>query len=325
MDFIILDLNNASEQTLIECIEKNTMIAKTKRDEIARLQQLTDLSKNKIIVDEPEEEITSPTETSKETSEEFEDEVDYYYESIHSLTTSSLVECIEDFLPTKEHPYYDRLMYRLYAEILREIKDIKDFIGTEELTEEELAELKSEIEISKLKISKIKELLSERDKEEEKTTIKRENDLIFISTSTGRVRVFDELESMPPEYYDELFELFSSIKNGTFKGVKRFQGANYARTSEVKGKLMRVVFDRIGKNSYAIITAFAKKFDTSTAYRTSLESAIQSYIPMRETIMGKLSDDEFINMHKEFELDLMRRLSPTKQPQYIKAKEASHE
>ena len=127
-----------------------------------------------------------------------------------------------------------------------------------------------------------------------------------------------------PEYYDELFELFSSIKNGTFKGVKRFQGANYARTSEVKGKLMRVVFDRIGKNSYAIITAFAKKFDTSTAYRTSLESAIQSYIPMRETIMEKLSDDEFLNMHKELELDLMRRLSPAKQPQYIKAKEASH-
>lgn len=325
MDFIILDLNNVSEQSLIECIEKNTMIAKSNRDEIARLQQLANLSKNKIIEDKKEEEITTSPEEPRETTEEFEDEVDYYYEAIHNLTTIALVECIEDFLPTKDHPYYDILMYRLYAEILREIKDIKDFIGTEELTEEEQAELKREIEISKLKISKIKRLLSEKDKEEEKTPTKRETDLIFVPTSTGRIRVFDELESMPPEYYDELFELFSSIKNGTFKGVKRFQGANYARTSEVKGKLMRVVFDRIGKNSYAIITAFAKKFDTSTAYRTSLESVIQSYIPMRETIMGKLSDDEFINMHKELELDLMRRLSPAKQPQYIKAKEASHE
>lgn len=325
MDFIILDLNNVSEQTLIECIEKNTMIAKSNRDEIARLQQLANLSKNKIIEDEKVEEITTSPEEPRETTEEFEDEVDYYYEAIHNLTTIALVECIEDFLPTKDHPYYDSLMYRLYAEILREIKDIKDFISTEELTEEEQAELKREIEISKLKISKIKKLLSEKDKEEEKTPTKRETDLIFVPTSTGRIRVFDELESMPPEYYDELFELFSSIKNGTFKGVKRFQGANYARTSEVKGKLMRVVFDRIGKNSYAIITAFAKKFDTSTAYRTSLESAIQSYIPMRETIMEKLSDDEFLNMHKELELDLMRRLSPAKQPQYIKAKEASHE
>lgn len=324
MDFIILDLNNVNEETLIECIEKNTKIAKMHRDEIARLKQLASLSNNKIIVDETVEEITPPTESPRETTEEFEDEVDYYYETIHNLTTPALVENIEDFLPTKEHPYYERLMYRLYAEILREIKDIKDFIGAEDLKSEEESEFRSEIEILKLKISKIKELLSEKDKEEEKTTSKRENDLVFVPTSAGRIRVLDELESMPPEYYDELFELFASIKNGTFKGVKRFQGANYARTSEVKGKLMRVVFDRVGKNSYAIITAFAKKFDTSTAYRTSLEAAIQSYIPMRETIMKKLSDEEFMKLHKAFELDLMRRLSPTKS-QHIKVKEASHE
>ena len=37
MNFRILDLNKASEQDLLECINKNIMVAKMYREEITRL------------------------------------------------------------------------------------------------------------------------------------------------------------------------------------------------------------------------------------------------------------------------------------------------
>lgn len=325
MDFRILDLNNVSEQELLDCINKNIIVAKMYREEIARLKQLSTLGTKQVIVRQNqriEVEDISPI-SSKD--EDFEDEVDYYYEAIHNLTTISLIDNLEDFLPSKKHPYYEKLMHRLQAEILREIKEVKDFIGGEDLSLEEVEELRSEIALSQQKIDKIKSLLATKKVEEEKeTTTEEENKLIFVPTQTGRIRVFDELESMPPEYYDELADLFSSIKNGTFKGAKRFHGELYGRTSEVKGKLMRVVFDRIDKNAYAILTMFAKKFDTSSAYRTSLETTIQSYLPMRDSIMENLASEEFLELHKNLELDLMRRLSPAKENVQVKAKEVSH-
>lgn len=324
MDFRVLDLNNVSEQELIDCIDKNIAVAKLHREEIARLKELSSKATNQVVVEPIKIEETLSTEPKIVKDEDFEDEVDYYYEAIHNLTSVSLIESLEDFLPSKKHPYYKRLMYRLHAEILREIKEIKDFIGEEDLSAEELEELRSEITLSNLKITKLRSLLNKKEEEQKEEVVDEENNLVFVPTQTGRIRVFDELESMPPEYYDELADLFSSIKNGTFKGVKRFHGENFARVSEVKGKLMRIVFDRVDKNTYAILTMFAKKFDTSTAYRTSLEATIQSYIPMRETIVEKLANQEFLSLHKNIEIDLMRRLSPAKENASVKVKGDSH-
>ena len=312
MNFRILDLAKATEQELLDCIDKNIIVAKLHRDEIARLKALATKALLKEKVELPKQEEVLESVVDKEKDEDFEDEVDYYFEAIHSLTSTSLVSHLEDFLPSKKNPSYKKLMYRIQAEILREIKDIKDFIATEDLSIEEISELKEEMALSQLKNDRITAILNRTEEHENEEEAVEENTLIFIPTQTGRIRVFDELESMPPEYYDELFDLFSSIKNSTFKGVKRFHGEHLARTSEVKGKLMRVVFDRIDKNTYAILTMFAKKVDTSTGYRTSLEAVVQSYIPSRNNIIDKLKDPEFIELHKNLEIELMKKLSPTK-------------
>lgn len=323
MNFRILDLNKTSEQELLECIDKNIMVAKMYREEIARLKALSSSIQSKIEVEEKKEPL-QPTPTSKEKDEDFEDEVDYYFEAIHSLTSKELISHLEDFLPSKKNPSYKKLMYRIQAEILREIKEVKDFIALESLSPEEESELREEITLSELKIDKIVAILN-RKEEQEIEEVLEENNLIFIPTQTGRIRVFDELESMPIEYYDELYDLFSSIKNSTFKGVKRFHGNHLARVSEVKGKLMRVVFDRVDKNTYAILTMFAKKFDTSLAYRASLESVIQSYVPTRDTIIENLSNPEFVNLHKDLEIELMQKLSPSKEKPPVKTKKVTHE
>ena len=324
MNFRILDLAKATEQELLDCIDKNIIVAKLHRDEIARLKALATKALLKEKVELPKQEEVLESVVDKEKDEDFEDEVDYYFEAIHSLTSTSLVSHLEDFLPSKKNPSYKKLMYRIQAEILREIKDIKDFIATEDLSIEEISELKEEMALSQLKNDRITAILNRTEEHENEEEAVEENTLIFIPTQTGRIRVFDELESMPPEYYDELFDLFSSIKNSTFKGVKRFHGEHLARTSEVKGKLMRVVFDRIDKNTYAILTMFAKKVDTSTGYRTSLEAVVQSYIPSRNNIIDKLKDPEFIELHKNLEIELMQKLSPTKESHHVKTKEVTH-
>ena len=81
MNFRILDLNKTSEQELLECIDKNIMVAKMYREEIARLKALSSSIQSKIEVEEKKEPL-QPTPTSKEKDEDFEDEVDYYFEAI---------------------------------------------------------------------------------------------------------------------------------------------------------------------------------------------------------------------------------------------------
>ena len=88
---------------------------------------------------------------------------------------------------------------------------------------------------------------------------------------------------------------------------------------------MRIVFDRIDKNTYAVLTMFAKKVDTSIGYRTTLESVVQSYVPIRDNIINKLSDSDFIELHKNLEIELMQKLSPSKEKDLVKTKEIIHE
>lgn len=325
MNFRILDLNKVTEQELLDCIDKNIMVAKLYRDEIARLKSLiTNVNPKEEVKYLKKEEPLKST-IIKDKDEDFEDEVDYYFETIHSLTSIPLVSHLEDFLPSKQNPAYKKLMYRIKAEILREIKEIKDFIATEDLSEEEIGELREELVLWQVKNEKVTDILNRKEEETIEEEMEEKNTLIFVPTQTGRIRIFDELESMPPEYYDELYDLFSSIKNGTFKGVKRFHGEHLARVSEVKGRLMRIVFDRVDKNTYAVLTMFAKKVDTSIGYRTTLESVVQSYVPIRESIINKLSDSDFIELHKNLEIELMQKLSPTKEKDLVKTKEIIHE
>lgn len=326
MDFITLDLNNTTESELLECLNKNIATARMYREEIARLKQLSSIAPLPSI-DLPEqfEESKKSVQNCRSKDEDFEDEVDYYYDAIRNLPADNIDENLEGLLPSKKHPYYKKLMLRLKAEILREIKEIKDFIGQERLTLDDSKEFRKEILIEQQKIKVINELLAPKETTKvELEAIEQENSLIFVPTLSGRIRVFDELESMPVEYYDELYDLFASIQCGTFKGVKRFKSSNYGGVSEVRGKLLRVVFDRLDKSTYAILTIFAKKFDNTAGYRTSLESTIQTYLAMEDDIAKSLNNPEFISLHKEYETELIRRISPTKERPHVKAKEINN-
>ena len=92
-----------------------------------------------------------------ETDEDFEDEVEYYYSSFIKLTKEQLQDedSVLETLPVRKNYRYKEILYRMKANILKQICEIKNFIFEVELTPSELQEFQEEIlfEQEKLKES----------------------------------------------------------------------------------------------------------------------------------------------------------------------------
>ena len=133
----------------------------------------------------------------------------------------------------------------------------------------------------------------------------------------GNIRVIDEIEKISkssPEFCSEFLELFQSIQDGSFKRVKRFLNNNkLVGISEVRGFKPRVVFDRIGKNDYAIITAFLKKCDNDRGYKDSLELKIQKYMSQRDNIVKRLNNPEYRALNEQYTNELFGKLGYNKE------------
>ena len=115
--------------------------------------------------------------------------------------------------------------------------------------------------------------------------------------------------------------MFDSIKDGSFKNVKRFSNTNNknAGVSEVRDYKIRVVFDRISSHDYAIITAFIKKSDNDAGYLKSLISKVKNYDNIRAILKNNLNNPEFMNLQKEYENELYNILNQTsKSKQHVK-------
>ena len=78
---------------------------------------------------------------------------------------------------------------------------------------------------------------------------------------------------------------------------------NFAGFSEVRGFQVRIVFTRISKNQYALITAFTKKCDNDKGYRDSLAQKLSDYRLIEGKIKELAQDEEFL---KENQLNVER-------------------
>lgn len=203
---------------------------------------------------------------------------------------------------------------------MRNIKDIKDFIAEEGLSLEEATDLRNEIALELKRLALINQNLTLQDESLE-TTEEAENNLIFVPTTGGNIRVLEEIEHIDPEYYERFSGLFQSIKDGTFKKVRRFR--NSALTTglcEVKDFKTRVIFKRLNSNSYAIISAFIKKTDNDKGYRNMLESRYGDYLNIEEQLRSNLDSEEFMSLQKGYEEELFRKISSTKTSPILKVK-----
>ena len=286
-----METNSSKISYMKKEIDKLEKISVTKRT-INTNEKITIVDAPRIIIDK-----------------DFQEEVNYYLEDIMKIEdTSTLKEDLKSSLPSKNNYKYKNILLGIKAELLKEIKQIKDILE-EEQDKESLIEFKEDIDLLNKKIKLIREIETTKELEAE-TDEKITNNLIFTTTSSGNVRVLDEIEHIDSVYYEGFIGLINSIKDSTFKNVKRFttiNSANYG-VSEVKDFKIRVVFDRIGPHDYVIISAFIKKSDNDKGYKNQLNHNVKSYKLQKEQLKNNLENAEFMTMQENIEKELFNKL-----------------
>lgn len=299
MEIRILDPNSSLDE-MIEVIEDNIRTTTLTREEISKLKLQSKRTKRQDIVIQPKKK--EITEKEPYCDIDFEEEMEYYLTDYKSLREDNLEEDLLSILPSKKTYRYKDIILRLIAESLKEIKEVNELISRDNFNNEELADLRSVILLEKKKISILKEHLKHKDEVETEEEIN--NEIILVPSLTGNVKLIEDLEHIHPSNYEAFLELVESIKNGTFKGVKRFtNNVRFAGISEVRGFQVRIAFARIGKNKYALITAFTKKCDNDKGYRDSLTQKLSDYRLQEDKLKTLAEDQEFL---RENELNVER-------------------
>lgn len=318
MEFIILDLDDEiSSEEIFEVISKNHNTSMLMDKEVKKLKELSSKSTKRVENDNKTPEKEMIYDEVDEVNSELDDKVDYYNYLISSIDDcEDLQDQIESSLPNPNTGDYKTIVLRLKLKLLKRIKETADFISEcrEEFDDEDLEEYKEEIRLCSKKLEILK---SESNEEVNENKTSTKNNFFFPVSSMGNIRVIDEIEKISkssPEFCSEFLELFQSIQDGSFKRVKRFLNNNkLVGISEVRGFKPRVVFDRIGKNDYAIITAFLKKCDNDRGYKDSLELKIQKYMSQRDNIVKRLNNPEYRALNEQYTNELFGKLGYNKE------------
>jgi hypothetical protein len=311
MGFIQVDLDNATEEELYSAIEANIKVNSGLKEEIKKLSKATESSDIEI-KEIPVVVSSCENEETVDEEDDFKDEADYYVSEYKALK-GNIEDGIDDILPTRSNYNYKKIIMRLMLIPANVIKEINEIIADEEstLSVSELKELKDEI----ISLNKEISILRSKLKEDTDTSVsvKKENKLIFVPTSSGNIRVFDELKSIPEEYYEGFLGLFNSIKDGSFKNIRKFENNNKLNgLVEVKDFKIRVAFQRISKDTYVIVSMFMKKSQRDKGYRKGLEFKYSEYKQIADKLKKNSLDEEFMKQQKEYELELFRILSGEK-------------
>lgn len=320
MEYIILDLDESTEDEIKAAIDYNGRTAKIMRTETDKLKKVAQAAKKATtkIIQEPR--IEPDQNQPEQIDEDFEHELEYYFSLLKDVKSENIEEEIIQALPSRKHYQYERILTRLKLESLRALKEIKELLFEEGLELSDIEELEKEYEFELKKIDLLTKLLEPQ--KEEKVEIRHENNLIFVPTAGGDIRVLDEIDNIPYEYYERFQGLFQSIKDGTFKNVQRFaSNSELSGLCEVKDFKVRVLFVRLSNDSYAVISAFIKKSDNDKGYRTSVIRKYSDFQLIENNLQNNLKNEEFMSLQKSYEQELFRKLSPSvKQSSVVKKK-----
>ena len=303
---------------LLSIIEKNCQLATSARNEIKNSEMLLKQKKATVIETKKDNFVVETDDNLSKTDSEFEDTIKYFLQDYSLLEEGFDEEELFDMLPSKKLYRHKDILYRLIAESNKEIIILNEFASDSTIKSADLEDIKSLILNEKRKIDLVKEFLN---KKEEKVELNDEkNSLILVPTTGGNIRILSELESMPIEYMPLFKELVDSIVDGTFKNVKGFNNNNTLNgVSEVKGPGVRIVFKRLSKNKYALITAFIKRSNNDMGYQDSLRSKVADFRLIHDDLKANLDNQEFIDENNKYVLELYRLLGQDdKKPQNSK-------
>lgn len=321
MEFIVIkDLTDVTEEQLLEAMKKNANTASLCREQIRKMKAAAAKTKKVVPIPDIEEYPQTSAIEDDEDKANFEEEIEYYISGMKEITADNIDEEIEDVLPVRKNPNYRTILYRLKLESLRNIREIEELFEEADETED-LTIFKEEIILEQRKIAYIDKALTQQNSSEIIQGPEEKNNIVFVPTSGGSIRVLDEMERIPQEYQAGFKELFDSIQDGTFKGIKKFKNNNALNgIIEVKGFQVRVVFARLNKNTYALITAFIKKCDNDNGYISVLKQKVADYRLISEQLKKNLSNPEFMDQQREYTEELYRLLGEqdSKGTSYVK-------
>ncbi len=329
MDIKIVDLTDLTEQELLEVIGDNVKATKMMKSKIKELKNVwkkannlsDDIEKDKTSEEDVDFRDNSYNKPSKKLDTSFEDEIHYYLTEISRILEDDLEEKLASCLPSKSHYRYKEIILRLKLESLKNIKEIKELLvaENENISSEDMKEFKDEILLEQKKIDLLTSIANSKDDKKEEQVVK--NRFVFATRSGGNIRVLEELKRIPSECYSSFLGLFDSIKNGTFRDVKRFNSnpdvLGFCEVRDISANT-RVVFDRVDENTYALITAFIKKVDScDNGYMNNLKNKILDYKREAAQIKANLSNSEFMGLQQEYEDELYRKLGSARKEKGI--------
>ena len=292
---------------LLKVLKHNNKVSSSMKKEIKEMEKLDEANKRMNFKIEKED-----LKGDDEYDEEQDEDSDYlyYYEPIkevrEDISIEELEQIIKENLPSKNNPNYSKIVSRMMAEILKEIMEYEEIksnsIGEEEIIEE----VQKLIDLDKRKINFIRNVKEKETSGEEL----KENNLYFLKTTSGNIYCLNDLDKIKNEYYEGFEELFKSIKDGSFKGVKRLNSSNNKTSSlsEVRGFKTRLLFDKLGENNYIIIMCAVKKCDFDNGYKKSLETRCLTYRAMKPKLICQKDSKEFKDENKDIEKKLFLKL-----------------
>ena len=287
-------------------LKENVNIASRLRTKIEAIRKIE-------IKEEKEEQTVSSKPIYIDEIEEIDDdtEYEYYYEPIRNISCDTnikeIYEIIKESLPSKNNSNYFKLINRIKAEIYKEMLEFSKMVEGE-TDKEFLDELKKYIELENCKLGCIKKIEKEKYAE---SIVETENRIVFLETNAENVYAIEDIESISREYYDSFNELIESIKNGSFKSVKKFNSSNNKLNmiAEVRGFKTRILFDRVDKNTYVIIQMFVKKCDNDKGYKQSVQNRVMWYKKKRSEIIEQLANEDYLKKNSIFEDQMMELLN----------------
>lgn len=304
---------NGSIESMLGTIEHNNQQAKIIREKLAEYEKAkreSETSPSKL----PSLILTSKSTMGYHRISEKENSINLktYIDNYRKISDANK-EKILKILPEKDSYKYFLVIYRLMVESLKDIKEITDMkITDKNLTIEEIEELTEDIKEEKKKIKILQEILKEKENEGElEEPIKKENKIILAPNENGNIFALEDIKKVPIEHYEEVQELIDSIINGKFKRIKRLcKGTNVKMQGvpEVRGTKVRIVFERINEDTYALFHIFLKKTQKNNGYTDTLENRINEFKKVIEKIKANLENEEFRRLNDLYVQELYNKL-----------------
>ena len=250
------------------------------------------------------------TSTTNETTVILDEETQYYYNEFMGLKLNELKTDYLSTLPSIKNERYCNIINRILLQLNLILKDWYACIQELELKKEEYEAAREEIKnIYARRRLLIDAFYQKDDEDEDQETENIENQLLFLKTDAGNTQAIEEINGIDKSFYERIASLLNSIKDGTFKDVKRLTENDKVKgIPEVRAYQVRVVFERISSNQYVIISIFTKKTNSDKAYRQNLETKISNYKKNKDVIKKICKNPEYIEENLDIDTKIFELL-----------------